>query len=267
MRVLSWDYFLTGDSIPGKRAGAALGVFDGVHSGHRVLLESILRAPEVEIPCAVSFYRNPKAVLRPERHDGDLFTLSQKLEQLEAIGMEVCILIDFSENFSKLPGKDFLALLLGGADFSLIAVGNDFRCGYRLDTDSASIESFASERGVRTERIQALHYRGHVVSSSRIRKDVSDGRLDLAHEMLGRPYELDLRGLPSRREGEIIGFGRERISQVIPPIGNYERELVAGNTTARAKIFVDEAAIKVKGPFEGPPERARFLRSTQRDKE
>jgi riboflavin kinase/FMN adenylyltransferase len=256
MKIVGWEDFSSGKEAFGKRIGAALGVFDGLHKGHCALLDTILRAPDAELRCALTFIRNPKAVLRPEYHTGELFTLEQKLEALDAYGMEVCILIDFSENFSKLSGVDFLSLLLGGADFSLLAVGRDFRCGYKLDTDSSLIRGFASERNVRTEIVEPFEYRGHVVSSSRIRRDISEGRMELAWEMLGRPYELDLRMLPSiSREGR-REFNRAAFDQVLPPRGAYRVEAVGEG--GEAELEIGEARVILRCPQGKYPERIRF---------
>jgi riboflavin kinase/FMN adenylyltransferase len=258
MKIVSWEDFCAGRASLGEKIGAAFGVFDGLHRGHGALLDKILRAPDVSVPCAVSFSRNPKAVLRPEYHAGELFTLEQKLETLGAYGMEVCILIDFSENFSKLPGRDFLAILFGRADFSVLAVGKDFRCGYRLDTDSESIRSYAAERNVRTEIVQALQFRGHAVSSSRIRKDIAEGRLELAKEILGRPYELDLRKIPSRTGAGERRFDRELFEQVLPPKGVYEVEVSEGGVLGGAELKIGEASLELRCAPGTNPEKVRF---------
>ena len=222
MKTLSWEEFVAGP-VWDRPFAATVGVFDGIHRGHLALIDRIRSEPG-HGSAVFTFRDNPKRLLRPSAFHGDLFTLQQKLDALASRGVEVCVLIDFSGDFSKLAGRIFLSFLAEIASVRLLVLGSDFRCGYRLDTGVAEIESYCSPRGIRTEVFEPILWAGHPVSSSRIRKAVVEGRLEEAAEMLGRPFELDLRSADCSQPGcvrlELDGL------QVLPPPGRYEAIVV-----------------------------------------
>jgi riboflavin kinase/FMN adenylyltransferase len=223
MRVVSWEEFV---AIPFdfRPIAATVGVFDGLHRGHRELVSRVL-SDGLAHPTVFTFRDNPKRSLRSGAFHGDLFTPEQKLETLDALGVEVCVQIDFSGDFSKLAGRIFLSLLAEKGAIRLLVIGNDFRCGYHLDTGVEEIRSFYDPLGIKTEVLDPVLWGGHAISSSRIRRAVAEGRLDAAAAMLGRSYELDL------RKADYASDGRDRFAldgrQVAPPAGNY-KVVIAG---------------------------------------
>jgi riboflavin kinase/FMN adenylyltransferase len=219
MRILSWDDFASG-ALKAIPIAATIGVFDGLHIGHRQLISRVLGQNGLS-SVVFTFKVNPKRLHSPDSFAGELSTLTQKLDLLASMSMDIAVLIDFSGDFSKLPGRQFLAMLRDGSELHRVAVGAGFRCGYRLDTDAEGIRSFCLECGADMEAIPAVSWAGHPVSSSRIRKAVRDGRLEDVSAMLGRPYELDLRGREATESGR-WSFGCE---QALPPAGRYEVSL------------------------------------------
>jgi riboflavin kinase/FMN adenylyltransferase len=137
----------------------------------------------------VTFRQNPLSILRPGAYTGDILTLEHKLRILEAYGVRLTVLIDFSEKFSTIKGRDFIDLLLGCRPVRLIALGRNFRCGRGLDTGSDEIQRLAGERGVEVWLAPPVMDGGLPVSSSRIRQDLAAGRVTDAERLLGRPIE------------------------------------------------------------------------------
>jgi riboflavin kinase/FMN adenylyltransferase len=211
MRVLSWEEYVAG-SLAETPFAATIGVFDGLHIGHRELIGRILGKPGIA-SAVLTFRDNPKRILSPHTHRGELSTLAQKLDLVESMSVDFCVLIDFSGDFSKLPGRAFLSILKDSGKLRFLAVGADFRCGRGLDTAAEDMRAFCEESSIGIELVDALRWAGHPVSSSRIRRAVAEGRLAEARAMLGRPYEIDLRS-PG--------------SQALPPKGSYEAELDYG---------------------------------------
>jgi hypothetical protein len=220
VKVLSWEEFVEGrlSSLP---FAATIGVFDGLHIGHRELVSRIL-GKEGLVSVVLTFRENPKRLLTPSTYQGELSTLDQKLELIESMGADFCVLIDFSGDFSKLPGRQFLSMLKGSGEFRFLAVGSEFRCGQGLDTNAESIRAFCEGNSIGIELIHAVRWAGHPVSSSRIRKAILEGRLDDAASMLGRPYEIDLRGSILSTGGRVAPVG----AQARPPRGSYDGCLV-----------------------------------------
>jgi riboflavin kinase / FMN adenylyltransferase len=227
VKILAWEEYVGGASSGGpgdRRVAATIGVFDGLHIGHQELVKRILDRPGLA-SLVLTFEKNPKRILSPHTHQGELSTLDQKLELIESMSVDFCVLIDFSGDFSKLPGSRFLTILRDRGKLGFLAIGSDFRCGRGLDTDASDIRSFCEESSIGIESVEAVRWAGHAVSSSRIRKAITEGRLEDAEAMLGRPYEIDLRGarLPS---GELWA---PKGAQARPPRGLYEARLAYGS--------------------------------------
>jgi FAD synthase len=194
MQVISWEEYLKGEQGTGGRDGNSLcplaltiGVFDGVHLGHQALIQRICSVPF--LPAVITFRQNPLSILRPDAYTGDILTLEQKLQVLEAYGVQLTVLIDFSVKFSTIRGRDFIELLLGCRPVKLIALGRNFRCGQGLDTGADEIQKLARERGVDVWIAPPVMDGGLPVSSSRIRQDIAAGRVAEAERLLGRPIE------------------------------------------------------------------------------
>ncbi|MFH2115004.1 MAG: hypothetical protein ABIJ86_10920, partial [Spirochaetota bacterium] len=159
---------------------------------------------------------------------GNLVSLAQKLELMEAAGIQVCVLIDFSMNFSKMGGYDFISILVKSCGVRTFVVGSDFKCGHRLSTDALGVGQIARSLGSETDIVDPVRLDGDVISSSRIRATVSEGRMDQALAMLGRPYTLDLRSIQLEHDRGKVTASIPLIGAVVPPEGRYDVQLVDG---------------------------------------
>ena len=171
-----------------------IGVFDGVHLGHQSLIKKICTPPASHaaspIPTVVTFRQNPQKVLNPDGFAGSIIPLDEKLAILEALGVTLTVLIDFSVEFSKINGRDFIDLLLGSRPVNMIALGRNFRCGHGLDTGAVEIQQLAEARGVEVWIAPPIMDGGEPISSSRIRQALTEGRLAEAERLLGSPRQL-----------------------------------------------------------------------------
>jgi len=181
MRIISWEEYVGSGEYP--PLAVTVGVFDGVHRGHQSLIRQVCDSPH--LPTVVTFRQNPQQVLNPDTFAGDIMSLEQKLHALEVLGVQLTVLIDFSEKFSKINGRDFIDLLLC-KPVKLIALGRNFRCGYRLDTGAEQIRSLAGARGVEVWVAPPVMDEGQPVSSSRIRQALAAGRQAEVERLLNR---------------------------------------------------------------------------------
>jgi riboflavin kinase/FMN adenylyltransferase len=249
LRVIDWETFRDSPgatALEDKPLALSVGVFDGVHRGHQRLITTILEyaGEHGGLGGVITFRQNPRRVLHPQNYPGDIYTLPQKLRTLEELGVEFAVLIDFSGEFSRISGKAF-TVLLRKKRIAYLALGANFRCGYRLDTSARLMREMMSEAGTCTELVPQLRAGGVPVSSSRIREAIRNGDISGVAELLGRPYSLDLSGLCPKPEAGVfsweLGNGR-----VLPPAGLYGVFLRSGAAKFPAEIFIDSRRLFLK---------------------
>ena len=189
MRQINWDDLekLGGNSLhytnpdaEGKRVALTIGVFDGLHRGHQALIAKITeKAPEF-LPTVITFRNNPKKI-------EDIISFDEKIALLDDLGITLAVIIDFSEHFCKINGRDFLESLNRYLRPAYIGLGVNFHCGYQRDTDAEAFKALATSLGIQTEIIPPVLEGGLAVSSSRIRAALKEGKTEEAALLLGRP--------------------------------------------------------------------------------
>jgi riboflavin kinase/FMN adenylyltransferase len=184
MRIIEWPEFLK-NGLPGEKPAAlTIGVFDGIHLGHRRLIERIIAKRPLLTPVIVTFRENHKL----ENSGCAIQTFDQKTAILEQSGIETLLVIDFTDSFKRMAGGEFLQILYEHGRLGFLAIGSGFRCGYKLDTDAAAIREFFNCRNVQVEIVPDVLEDGQPISSSRIREAIAGGNMTLAEKMLG--YQL-----------------------------------------------------------------------------
>jgi len=240
VKIQVWDEVLqhgVADLI--QPSAATIGVFDGLHIGHMELLRRVRsQAPQLST-LAITFKDNPKKSTRLHKPSGNLVSLAQKLELMEAAGIQVCVLIDFSANFSRMGGYDFISILVKSCGVHAFVVGSDFKCGYRLSTDAYGVRQIARSLGSETDIVDPVSLDGSVVSSSRIRATILEGRMDQALAMLGRPYSLDLRSVRLEHDRGRLFTSIPLMGAVVPHHGSYAVQLVDGQRYHPSTALVD----------------------------
>lgn len=204
-----------------------VGNFDGIHLGHRAILETVTRrARALEGEAVVyTFEPHPRKVLQPERAPRLLTTLEQKLELLEASGVDVAIIEDFTLEFARTPPEVFIREYLHRRIRPReVYVGYDFHFG----RDRAGSMRLLTEIGPRLDFavtiIPEVTMEDGDVNSSRIRELLVDSKLAPANAMLGRPYAI--RGIVSKgdQRGRTLGFPTANLgadNEVLPGAGVY----------------------------------------------
>ena len=225
MKIYSWEQVVSGKfNADFKKAGIALtiGSFDGSHLGHRALFESVLSQREKGlVPGVLTFTRSLRGYKNPKTYEGDVVSLSQKLENLSLHGFEFAVVVDFSSEFGRIKGRDFLSILANDCGLKYLAEGTDFHCGYKGSTGMEEIKGIASDLGFTVTTVDSVIYGGEKVSSSRIRKCVLEKQFAQAQKMLLKPFELDCTGFHWHKEGDKIIFAQKKGAQLLPPNGTY----------------------------------------------
>ena len=230
MQVLRDPLRASASDLPRGGVGT-IGNFDGVHVGHRRILETVIaRAREIGRPSfAITFEPHPMAVLRPNHAPRRIQTLRQKEEVLAAMGLEFLLVIPFTRDFSLLEPEEFVrSLLHDRLGASELYLGRHFAFGRGKRGDLAMLSRMGAECGFIVSPVEEVDWEGEPVSSSRIRRALEGGRVAEAAAMLGRSYELD--GLVARgdRLGHQIGvptINLEPENELAPAEGVYVTEI------------------------------------------
>lgn len=230
MTEIAWEEL--GEEYGSSEAAVTVGVFDGLHVGHERLIDAVVSSDWM--PVVVTFQRHPSEVLLHDTIPGFIMSVRQKRALLRAMGIEVCVVVDFNESFRTTPGASFLRSLEEGFDLRRLVVGHDFRCGHRLDTGLPEIRAHFHGRSTDVVGVGPVRTGEEPVSSTRIRRLILDGDLAGARALLGRPYTLDV-------GDEDVEIDRDRCyvvkngagllpesRQLLPPPGAYPVELVDG---------------------------------------
>lgn len=188
---------------------ATIGNFDGVHLGHRRILESVVaRAREAGRPSlAITFEPHPLSVLRPDHAPRCLQTLHQKEEEIEAIGVDNLLVIPFTRDFSLTEPEEFVRTVLRDRlAVSELLLGSHFAFGRGKRGDLALLTRMGPEGGFIASGVEEVFYSGEPVSSTRIRTAVARGEVARANAMLGRQYALDGIVAKGEKVGRKIGY-------------------------------------------------------------
>ena len=188
---------------------ATIGNFDGLHLGHRKILEAVVsRARETGKPSiAITFEPHPLAVLRPDQAPRRLQTLRQKEEVIESIGIEWLLVIPFTRDFSLTEPEDFVqAFLSQRLAVAELDIGQHFAFGRGKRGNLELLRKMGPELGFLASGVDEVLYKGEPISSTRIRTAIEAGQIPDANAMFGREYELD--GIVSKGErvGRKIGY-------------------------------------------------------------
>jgi riboflavin kinase / FMN adenylyltransferase len=181
---------------------ATVGMFDGVHRGHRALLDRVAaEAAARGLPAvAVTFDRHPLEVLRPDAKPPLLTTLDRKVALLGAAGMDAVLVLAFTEELSQVTAEAFAReVLLDGVGARAVVVGENFRFGHKAAGDPALLAELGRPRGVDVVAVPLHADGGEVVSSTRVRAELARGDVRAAAASLGRAYAVE--GMVVRGDG------------------------------------------------------------------
>lgn len=222
MQILSWAQFLKENNpFEGRRTAMTVGVFDGVHRGHKALIEQIAVYKKNTLPVVLAFTQSHHKKAEGPEYPGDILSLRQKTAIFESLGVLVTIVIEFTESFRQIKGSDFLKILQEHGNMSFMAVGSNFRCGYKLDTDAALIQEINSQQGIPTGIIEPLTEASRPISSSLIRTAIARGKLKTAAALLGHSYVIDAAGALMSAAGDDTVFNISGQGLILPLPGKY----------------------------------------------
>src|SRR5271157_184629 len=212
---------------PPPRAVVTIGTFDGVHVGHRAIMDTVVQRARILGGTAVvyTFDPHPRKVVSPGRAPGLLTTLEQKLELIAASGVDVTVLEPFTTAFSGTPPEHFVREYLHARLRPVeVYVGYNFRFGHHREGSMRMLTELGPWLGFAVTIIPEVTIAEEDVSSTRIRAALAQGEVGMAATLLGRPYPLRGLVVEGDRRGRTIGFPTANLepeNEILPAPGVY----------------------------------------------
>jgi riboflavin kinase/FMN adenylyltransferase len=205
----------------------ALGNFDGLHRGHMKIIDRVRRRSGERggTPAAMTFDPHPPRVVRPDKAPPLLMTQEQKIESLSRSGMQGIAVVRFTPELSRWEPEMFVrTVLVEWLHVVEVWVGANFLFGHNREGNFSMLRSLGARYGFRSEKIDPVRYKDFVVSSTRVRRLVSEGRVDEAGALLGHHYFIDGVVVRGAGRGHELGFPTANLrtaNELPPPSGVY----------------------------------------------
>ena len=227
-----------------------IGVFDGVHKGHQALLNRAKEIADGRTIIALTFDPHPRAVFAPDSIPPMLTTLADRVELLKIHNADQVAVMKFNEQFAAMSPEKFVEdILVNQLHVSTVIVGKNFTYGAKA---AGTVETLKADGAAHnfTVDVQELAGGEEVISSSRIRYLVLEGKVEQARELLSRPHRLDGIVVHGEKRGREIGYPTANLGkidgQTIPADGIY-----AGWLTVGINFWPAAISIGTNPPFEG----------------
>jgi riboflavin kinase/FMN adenylyltransferase len=238
-------------ALPGKlgRTGKAvvtIGAFDGIHLGHRrILNEVVLLARGTGARAvAVTFDPHPASVFRPHETPLMLTTLEERLRLIADAGIDETVVLSFTKGFARQRAKSFTKrVLVGGLKMARLVIGYDFRFGRGREGDAHRLEDLGEEMGFGVDIVPPVKWAGHPVSSTRVRTALARGDVKAAARMLGRSYGLAGRVVRGEGRGRLLTYPTANLAvtdsaKMLPASGIYAARVRVGKKTYGGALYL-----------------------------
>ena len=214
-----------------------IGTFDGVHVGHRKIIENLIAKSEGLDTMLLTFFPHPRMVLQQDSNIKLINTIDERIQLLEATGLNTLIIYPFNREFSRLKARDFVRdFLIDHLNLKKIIIGYDHRFGRNRTANIDDLREFGEAFDFKVEEIQAKEIDDVTISSTKIRKALNEGDIATANAYLG--YEFMLTGIviSGKGLGNTIDFPTANIHiketyKLIPRQGVYFVKSIINNST------------------------------------
>lgn len=212
---------------PDRHTILTIGVFDGVHTGHRYLLERLIQRAKEEAALSgvVTFAPHPQAVLNPGSRPPMLCDLSTRIKSLRDLGLSIVAVLSFTPQLAQLGARDFVWLLKKHLKMQGLMIGPDFVLGKGGEGDTDFLRSLGQELAFSLEIVTPFSVNGEMVSSTAIRRALAKGDTQKVRRLIGRYFTVGGRVVSSSRRGRLLGFPTANLDigteQALPVNGVY----------------------------------------------
>jgi riboflavin kinase/FMN adenylyltransferase len=205
----------------------AIGVFDGVHRGHRYLIGRLVERGRQEglATMVVTFHPHPRLVVQPQSALTYLCGLEERIELLRELGVGSVAILSFTSELAQLSAREFVALLVDELRMKLLVVGSDFALGRGREGDARALAGIGREMGFAVEEVALLEAGGDKVGSSAVRLALARGDMETVASLLGRLFSLRGPVVRGAERGKSLGFPTANIAfgldRALPAFGVY----------------------------------------------
>ncbi|WP_394871589.1 bifunctional riboflavin kinase/FAD synthetase [Clostridium perfringens] len=210
-----------------KSTYVVLGSFDGIHKGHLALINKSneLSRKNDSLSMVYTFKNHPRKFINKEGAPKLLVTLHEKIRILEDLNVDLSSFVEFDKKFMELEPEEFIENLIKNYNVRGIVVGFNYRFGHKNKGDVKLLKKLCDLKGLELYVIEPFTYKSEVVSSTRIRKALSEGELEDANNMLGRYFSLNGEVVSGKKIGRTINFPTANLKNndeiILPKIGVY----------------------------------------------
>jgi riboflavin kinase/FMN adenylyltransferase len=212
---------------PEKDTLLTVGVFDGVHLGHKYLLSRLIEQAREQnlLSGVVTFRQHPQQVVQPETKLPFLTDLAERKRLLKEEGVEIVVPLSFTTELSRLSARQFVSLLKKYLRMRGLVIGPDFALGKNREGNADTLRALGKELGFSVTVVPAAMINGEAVSSTAIRKALAGGDMKKASRLAGRPFSLHGPVVTGAGRGVELGFPTANLNidagQAIPADGVY----------------------------------------------
>lgn len=232
------------DSVLEKPSALSIGVFDGVHLGHRYLIGELIQSARAGdlLAGVLTFDRHPDELLASDKDIRYLTTFEEKLELLSELGLDFVLALTFTRKLSETSPRDFVLSLLEHLRLRELWIGPDFALGRARQGNEAYLRDLGEELDFSLHALQPVTHQGRVISSSAIRALLREGKVGEASDLLGRYPSLRGEVVIGARRGHQLGFPTANLAvderMVIPADGIYAVRAYWGTANHQAVVNV-----------------------------
>ena len=217
-----------------KNSVVTLGTFDGIHLGHRKIIDEVVKKAALlgGRSFLITFYPHPRKIISRENKIDLLSTPSEKAKMIESLGIENMLVINFDKDFSQLnPDKFLEKYIVDGIGAKEVVIGYDHHFGKGRGGDINFLQKKGNDSGFEVTVIPAYDIDGVAISSSKIRRAILEGDIKRANKYLGRLYSFSGKVIRGDKRGRELGFPTanleiENKDKLLPAIGIYAVEII-----------------------------------------
>jgi riboflavin kinase/FMN adenylyltransferase len=229
---------------PDKDMLLTIGVFDGVHLGHKHLISQLIEQARQQnlLSGVVTFRRHPQEVLSPQTRLPFLTDLAERSRLLKEEGVEAIIPLSFSAESSRLSARQFVSLLKKHLRMRGLVIGPDFALGRNREGNADTLRTLGQEMSFTVTVVPPVMVNGEVVSSTAIRKALADGDMKKVHEMAGRLFRFHGRVAAGTGRGVALGFPTANLgidpAQAVPADGVYATRVCINGQAYQSVTYI-----------------------------